>query len=156
MYSKNEAALIKRTFWTSLGAYLKPVLNADGAKINWVNYKTGVKGIHFRTDVTKRVATVAVELTHPAAGNRMAAFDKLESLKPVFTEMAGEDWAWQREVYDEAGRPISRILVQLDQVNIFNKNDWPAIISFFKQHLIALDAFWMMAKDYFANEGGPV
>ncbi|MCF3107158.1 DUF4268 domain-containing protein [Niabella sp. CC-SYL272] len=148
MYSKHEAALIKKEFWTSLGMYLKPVLNASGQKINWINYKTGIKGIYFRTDVTKKAASVAVELTHASETDRFAALEKLTSLRPVFSEMAGDGWAWQREVYDESGRPISRIIIQKEHVNIFDKNDWPAIISFFKQHLIALDAFWHMAKDY--------
>jgi len=151
MYSKNEAALIKKEFWTSLGTYLKPVLNANGQRINWINYKTGIKGIYFRTDVTKKAASVAIELTHTGEESRMAAFDKLVSLKPVFTGMTEGSWSWQKEVYDESGRPISRILILQEGVNIFNKNDWPAIISFFKQHLIALDAFWSTAKDYFED-----
>ncbi|WP_300604587.1 DUF4268 domain-containing protein [Niabella sp.] len=151
MYSKHEAALIKKEFWTSLGMYLKPVLNAEGQKINWVNYKTGIKGLYFRTDVTKKAASVAIELTHPAASARLAALEKLVSLKPVFSEMVGNDWAWQETVYDEAGAPISRVIIQKESVNIFNKNDWPAIISFFKQHLIALDAFWQVAKAYFED-----
>ncbi|SDC12456.1 DUF4268 domain-containing protein [Niabella drilacis] len=151
MYSKNEAALIKKEFWTSLGTYLKPVLSANGQKVNWVNYKTGIKGIYFRTDVTKREASVAVELTHPGEEKRTAAFDKLVSLKAVFSEMAGGDWLWQRAVYDEEGRPVSKILIRKEPVNIFNRNDWPVIISFFKQHLIALDAFWSIAKAYFED-----
>ncbi|MGJ7030048.1 DUF4268 domain-containing protein [Niabella hirudinis] len=151
MYGKNEAALLKKEFWTAFGTYLKPVLNADGQKVNWVNYKTGIKGIYFRTDVTKRAASVAVELTHPGTERRMELFEKLIALKPVFIEIAGSDWLWQTEVYDEEGRPISRILIQQEPVNIFNKSDWPAIISFFKQHLIALDAFWSAAKAYFED-----
>ncbi|MCD2421164.1 DUF4268 domain-containing protein [Niabella pedocola] len=151
MYSKQEAALIKKEFWTSLGMYLKPVLNANGQKINWVNYKTGIKHIYFRTDVTKKVATVAIELTHPAAPDRLMALEKLVSLKPVFSEMVNGTWTWQETVYDETGQPISRIVIQKEDVNIFDKNDWPAIISFLKQHLIALDAFWHMARDYFED-----
>ena len=151
MYSKQEAAFIKKEFWTSLGMYLKPVLNANGQKINWVNYKTGIKHIYFRTDVTKKVATVAIELTHPAVPDRLTALEKLVSLKPVFSEMVSGTWAWQETVYDETGQPISRIVIQKEDVNIFDKNDWPAIISFLKQHLMALDAFWHMARDYFED-----
>ncbi|MBZ4190968.1 DUF4268 domain-containing protein [Niabella beijingensis] len=149
MYSKNEAALIKKEFWTSLGTYLKPVLNAEGRKINWINYKTGVKSIYFRTDVTKKAATIAIELTHSDTEERSAAFEKLVSLKPVFNDMMPEVWQWQREVYDETGLPLSRILIQLENVTIFDRKDWPEIISFFKQHLTALDAFWSVARDYF-------
>ena len=41
---------------------------------------------------------------------------------------------------------IGRLLTQNKNVNILNKSDWPNIISFFKQRIIALDLFWSLAK----------
>ncbi len=36
--------------------------------------------------------------------------------------------------------------IQVTDVSIFNKEDWPQLISFFKQRIIALDQFWSMAQ----------
>jgi hypothetical protein len=36
--------------------------------------------------------------------------------------------------------------IQVTDVSIFNKEDWPQLISFFKQRMIALDQFWSMAQ----------
>ena len=36
--------------------------------------------------------------------------------------------------------------IQVTDVSIFNKEDWPQLISFFKQRMIALDQFWSMAR----------
>jgi hypothetical protein len=47
---------------------------------------------------------------------------------------------------DEYGKIVSRISKNIDGVSIFNKDDWPAMISFFKPHIIALDEFWSDAK----------
>jgi len=37
----------------------------------------------------------------------------------------------------------------LPAVNILKENDWPAIISFLKPRIIALDKFWILVKDSF-------
>jgi hypothetical protein len=50
---------------------------------------------------------------------------------------------------NEYGIVTSRAGTSIQQVNIFNRADWPAIISFLKPRMIALDAFWIMAKDSF-------
>jgi hypothetical protein len=57
-----------------------------------------------------------------------------------------EEWQWDLHTTDEYGKTISRIYKQLDSVSIFNRNDWPALISFFKPRIIALDEFWSDAK----------
>lgn len=45
MYSKAEKSKIRKDFWTAFGQYMKPVPSAEGTKVNWPNYKTGVKQI---------------------------------------------------------------------------------------------------------------
>ena len=42
--------------------------------------------------------------------------------------------------------PFSRVYMELSPANLFNREDWPALISFFKPRLIALDAFWTDAQ----------
>ena len=41
MYTKQEAAQLRKEFWTAFGQYMKPVPTEDGEKVNWINYKTG-------------------------------------------------------------------------------------------------------------------
>ncbi len=53
---------------------------------------------------------------------------------------------------DEDGKQVSRISSQLNMVNVFDMNDWPAIISFLKPRMLALDTFWNMVKDGFGQE----
>ncbi|MFC7667142.1 hypothetical protein ACFQT0_06705 [Hymenobacter humi] len=36
--------------------------------------------------------------------------------------------------------------MSLSPVNLFSRDDWPALISFFKPRIIALDAFWADAQ----------
>lgn len=142
MYSKQQASQIKQTFWTSFGQYMQPVPSAGGDKVNWVNYKTGVKNIYFRLKVEKSYASISIEL-------KQEQYVLLQQIKPLLQTMMGEQWNWEQRAEDESGKPISRVFIELAGVNIFNETDWPRIISFLKPRIMALDAFWTEVKDGF-------
>lgn len=147
MYSKQEASLIRKEFWTSLGLYMRPLPGAEGEQVNWLNYKTGIKHIYFRMDADRKFASVAIELKHPDEEMRRDYFERLQQLRPMLEEQTGEEWIWEENSVDEHGQIYSRIGIQIGEVNIFNKADWPTIISFLKPRMIALDAFWYEVKD---------
>ena len=152
MYTKQDISRQKQAFWTAFGRYLKPILSADGEEISWLNYKTGNKHLGFRMDVDTRQAILSVVLDHPDAATRQTHYDRLTQLRPIFADSLEEDdWTWQPGATDEHGRSISTIQKQLDGVNLFRNEDWPAIISFLKPRIIALDAFWSMVKYQFSN-----
>lgn len=129
--------------------YMKPLTNAEGNSINWINYKTGVRNIYFRMDAAKRNATIAIEITHTSQEERALVFEQFESLKSYFKDILNEDWEWQSLFYDEDGRSASRIYYSLDDVSVFKKEDWPSIISFLKERIVKLDTFWNDVKVQF-------
>ncbi len=146
MYSKDEASQLRHAFWTTFGQYIAPQLSAEGMKINWVNYKTGVKNLHFRMEAGQRSASIAIEITHADSGIRELFFEQFVEFKEMLHTALQEDWQWQLHIADERGKTISRIFKQTEGISIFNKNDWPELISFLKPRIIALDEFWSDAK----------
>ena len=146
MFSKKEAASLRQEFWTSFGQYMAPVLSADGEHINWINYRTGVKGLFFKMQVDQKIAFIAIELRHEDLQQQGIYFGLLNALKKVLEEALGEQWQWTQHTTDEHGANISRVGTQKDGLSIYRKEDWPAIISFLKPRIIGLDAFWSMAK----------
>ena len=94
----------------------------------------------------KKSATISIELTHPDPEIQELYFEQFEELKTLLHETLGEEWEWELHGIDEDGRTISRIYKEISPVNVFNKEDWPALISFFKPRIIALDEFWSDAK----------
>jgi len=131
------------------GMYMKPVKNAEGNTINWINYKTGIRHLYFRMDATKHNATIAIEMKHPLPEERTLVYEQFEILKSYFAGIMQEPWEWQHRFYDEDGSCASRIFTQLEGVSIFKKEDWPEIISFFKDRIIKLDTFWADVKTQF-------
>jgi len=146
MYSKDQASQLRQQFWTTFGQYVSPHPSAEGVKINWVNYKTGIKHLYFKMQAENRSASIAIAIAHPDAGIQELFFEQFKELKIILTNALQEDWEWDLHTTDDYGKTISRIYKQLDGASIFNRNDWPALISFFKPRIIALDEFWSDAK----------
>ncbi|MBK9484939.1 MAG: DUF4268 domain-containing protein [Chitinophagaceae bacterium] len=148
MYSKELSSKLKTQFWTNFGQYMKPVPGASGLPVNWINYKTGIRNIHFKMDAGNTIAFIAIEISHPQEEQRSHYYDQFLSLKNLLTSTTTFNWQWNEKIETDH-KTISSISLQLNDVNILNQADWPAIISFLKPRIMALDAFWAMVKDGF-------
>jgi hypothetical protein len=149
MYSKEQASKLKEAFWTTFGQYIAPQPSAEGIKVNWINYKTGIRHLHFKMQADHRSASVAIELSHPDPGIQELIFEQFQSFRNILASYLNEDWEWQLHTTDENYKIISRISKTLDGVSIFKEEDWPDMISFFKPRIIALDEFWNDASHSF-------
>ncbi len=141
MYSKQEASLIRKKFWETAGQYFAPMPSAGAEKVNWINYKTGVRFIAFKMHVDEKVASIAIEISHPDSEKRTTFFDYFTRLK----NQLGNDWQWEKD----AANSTSQIYRTIQEVNIYKPETWPAIISFLKTGIVELDAFWVEYKDVF-------
>lgn len=149
MYTKQETSKQRQAFWTAFGQYMQPVLSAEGIAANWVNYKTGISGIHFKMDTDTKLAQIGIVLSHKDLDIQRAHYDTFCSLSNLLHHELGETWHWQALVQDEYGKTVSKIGTELSGVNINQNGDWPVLISFFKSRIIALDAFWSQVKPGF-------
>jgi Domain of unknown function (DUF4268) len=148
MYTKEEASKVKAQFWTSFGQYMKPIPGAAGLPVNWINYKTGIRQIRFKMDADDKKTTIAIEIDHPQEEQRLRYYNQFLSLKNLLESTTGFTWQWNETLQAEH-KIISSISQQLDDVKVLNQSNWPAIISFLKTRIIALDAFWELVKDGF-------
>ncbi|MDB5202658.1 MAG: hypothetical protein JWQ27_2067 [Ferruginibacter sp.] len=149
MYTKQEASALRQQFWTKLGIYLSPIPSASGEKVNWINYKTGVKAIRFKMDADSSHAFILIEVTGKTAEERESAYTLLRSFKPALEEIMPGGLTWAENFEDEFGGLSGRVTMELQPANIFSTADWPAMISFFKEGMIALDEFWADYKEIF-------
>jgi len=137
---------MRHEFWTTFGQYMAPVPSAEGTKINWVNYKTGEKYIHFKMDAGNKDATIYIEIAHPDAGIQQLYFEQFLQMKIMLYNVLGEEWHWDLHQPNEYGKIISTIGRKLEHTSVMNKDHWPLLISFFKPRIIALDEFWSSAR----------
>jgi|SRR5690606_16146805 len=149
MYSKEEALQIRTKFWTSFGQFMKLHPSSEGLKINWINYKTGIKDLFFKTDVDNKSAKISIEITHKDLSMQELMYDQFEEFQSLFHSYFEEEWIWSKQHYDEQGKIISLIELKLENVSIFRESDWQKIIGFLKLNLMKLDEFWNDVKDSF-------
>jgi hypothetical protein len=146
LYTKEQSSQLRQAFWTAYGQYIAPVLSADGLKINWINYKTGVKHVYFKMEADNKRASISIQIAHPDTELQELFFEQFKELKRMLNGYLNEEWHWLLHVFDDNGKIISKISRELAGVSIYNESDWPALISFFKPRIIALDEFWSVAK----------
>ncbi len=151
MYRREEAAKLRQQFWITFGQYMKPIPSADGLPVNWVNYKTGVKNIFFKMDSDQYITSIAITITHPNEEDRVRFFEQFEAVRSLFNDAVNEDWDWERNAANEYGAVQSKISKSIKGVNIFDQQNWPALISFLKPRIIALDNFWSDVKPVFES-----
>ena len=152
MYSKQEESFLRKQFWTSFGQYLAPIPSAGANKINWINYKTGIKGIHFKMDATIDRAYIGIEISHDSIATQALYFNHFKTLRQDLEKTVAEKWIWE-EAVEINGKNISRICKTLNNTNIYRQTDWPQIISFLKTRIISLDHFWNVHKEIFEMIG---
>jgi hypothetical protein len=149
MYTKQEASAQRQKFWTSFGKYMAQVPSSAGGKINWINYRTGIKSVNFKMDATAKEAYVAIEIFNKDVTLIERYYNGFVVLKSSFEETLNEEWQWQTNYHNGTGNTISRIFTVKENVNVFEETDWPEIISFFKSRIIAMDKFWNDHKEIF-------
>jgi len=146
MFSREEASRIREEFWTAFGRYMNPILSAEEMKINWVNYHTRLKDVHFRMDAGKKSAAIYISMEHRDPEIQELYFAQFQELKTLLHNTLQEEWEWQLHQPIADGKVVSRVCKEISGVSVFNKNQWPELISFFKPRIIALDNFWEDAK----------
>jgi hypothetical protein len=151
MYTAEESSKIRQRFWTAFGKYMQPIPSATGLPVHWLNYKTGKKNLYFKMDAQRQYAHIHIELHHTDVDIRQAYWDRLLAMKELLEEATGETWDWLPESVNEDGKSIACIGIRLENVSVFREQDWPEIISFLKQRIIALDTWWCDAQMAFSH-----
>jgi hypothetical protein len=151
MYSKEEVAVLRKDFWTSLGLFMKPILSSEYEKINWVNYNTGVKGISFKLVANQKEAYLIIEIKTKDVEIKNLLFDQFLEFKGMFEVEVGDDWEWSKENFNEFDQERALIKSPVVSTNIYNKMGWDVPFNFFKKNLIAFDVFWENPKLVFKD-----
>lgn len=142
MYSKEEAALLRKEFWTSFGKSFPR---------KWLLYNTKIKGVSFKFVANKKEAMVCLDLEHPDEINNLLYYDQLLSLKSLLEAEIPE--IIFNDAYElESGKVIQRIYLPFDgKFNIHNKNTWRDCYEFFVENMTKLELFFYEYEEVIKN-----
>jgi hypothetical protein len=139
MFSKEEAQRIKREFWVSF---------AEENPRKWLLYNTKIKDVAFKFYVDNKKAQVSLEIEPKDDKNRIIYYEKIESLKTILLEEYLPNAIFERDLYLENGKVISKIWVEKNQVSSNNRNTWPDIFDFFSDNMERFERFFYEYEDY--------
>ena len=138
MFSKEEAAKIKKEFWIAFGKSFPR---------KWILYDTKIKDFSFKFSADKKKAEVSLDIEIKDEIFRNAYYEKIWSLEDLLKDYVGE---FQKEEFYtlENGKIISRIWVEKTGVSIFNKNSWREIFDFFVEKMDGFERFFYDFEDF--------
>ena len=139
MYSKEEALLIKKEFWTAF---------ASAYPRKWILYDTKIKDVTFKFYIDNKKAQVLLDIEPKDEEKRKIYFEKIESLKTILHEDYLPEAIMERNFYLENGKIISRIWVEKLGVSLNNKNNWGPIFDFFNETMAQFEHFFFEYEDY--------
>lgn len=139
MFSKEEAQLIKKEFWTAF---------AEAYPRKWLLYDTKIKDFTFKFHVDNKKAQVLIDIEPKDEEKRKIYYEKIESLKTILLEEYLDDAIFERHFYLENGKCISKIWVEKTGISLFNRASWNEIFDFFYEKMDAFERFFYEYQDY--------
>lgn len=150
MFTKDEKKKYTTDFWNSFGLYMKKY-NKDFGRIKWVNYRTNVKDIYFRLNMDNQKASVSIELQHKDDGIRSLIFEQFKELKVVLEDNFNGELSWNEVTFNHFNQPISSISEELQNVSIYNRDDWQKVFQFYELRMVGLHTFWTEFQEIFKD-----
>ena len=139
MFSKEEAAQLRKLFWTSFGKSFPR---------KWLLYNTKIKGFAFKFVGDRKKAMVCLDFEHPEDIANELLFDQMISLKTLLeTELP--EVIFDEDYLLESGKTIRRIYVPFDKkFSIYNKNTWRNCYEFYVENMSKFELFFYEYEDF--------
>jgi hypothetical protein len=139
MFSKEESKKLIQEFWTSFGKEYPH---------KWILYNTKIKDIQLKFTFTTKFAQVSLDIGSQDEIVRSYYFEKLIALKTILKTDYLPEVEFSENYELPEGKTISRIYLQLDEVSIHNKKDWPRVFQFLHAKMLLLEHFFIEHNGY--------
>ncbi len=149
MLSRQERKNLNKEFYTALGRMMQGTFSETGKRINWTNYRTGIRGVYVRMEADKRGVSFNVDVDHKDEDIREMFWAQFVELKHVLAAEMGRELIWHERFQKEDYTEVSRIQCALPGGSLYDKSTWPVMLVFLKVSLISFDSFWASCFDIF-------
>lgn len=139
MFSREEAAILRKEFWTSFGKSFPK---------KWLLYNTKIKGVAFKFVADRKKAMICLDFEHPDEVANELYYDQLLSLKNLLKLDYLPEVIFDEEFVLENGKIIKRIYLPLNKkFSIHNKNTWRDCYEFFYENMTKFELFFYEYED---------
>lgn len=149
MFSKEEAKELREEFWDQFLTLSRQRRLRKKLPGDWILSQTGVKALNLRFHVDRKVAQVGIDLETRNMDKRFELYEKLESVKKILEKTMGEPMIWELDYVRENGKSVSRIYLQREGIDVYEKSSWPDAHEFMYKHMMKLEDFYREYRDFF-------
>lgn len=100
--------------------------NISSSKDNWIGIGIGMSGVNLNLVITKTHCRTEIYFNRGNQNENKNLFDFTEKMKPEIETAFGAELIWERM----SEKVSCRIKAQMDNVNVFDKDDWRKMIIF--------------------------
>lgn len=149
MFSKEESKQLRKEFWDEFRTLSRRRRTAKRLPGDWLLGNTGVKALNLRFHVDREVAQVGIDLETRNMDKRLELYEKMESVKKILEETMKAPMIWELEYIRENEKSVSRIYIQMNGIDIYNKETWRKAHQFMYDNMMKLEAFYREYRDFF-------
>ena len=147
--------IYRNEFWHKLLPYFNKksdLFSGRNIELNqydhWLSTGSGISGCPFDFIVTKNYCSVEFGLSSSEKDFNKFAYDYFYKRKKEIEDSFGDSLVWER--LDD--KKMSRISYRLDNVSIFNREDWDEMITFLTENMIKLEKAFKKHINTFKKE----
>ncbi len=130
MYSKDEAKQLMTDFWNGFSKYSQFFSVQIGQPIEWMLYKTGIKGLELKFDLDCDGVRSVIESNSRDENRRLEIFVDLLKYRPILESDLPAELHWTDDHVLDVGKPVMRAYCELTGVNFHNRDNWPKLYKF--------------------------
>ena len=142
MLSKDESKQLREEFWNRFRNYSSVRRKQKGKSSNWIMNYTKIPQLKLKFEFDLNKAIVGIDIETRNVDKRLSLYGKLEEFKTILETTMGTELIWELEYELENKKSISRIYLELTDVSIYNKEDWPSVFPFFYKNMMKLEKFY--------------
>ena len=139
MFSAEESKKVREEFWTSFGKEYPR---------KWILYNTKIKEIQLKFTFNRRFAQVSIDIAAKDDLIREYYYEKFQSLQKVIETTYIKEVIFDKNYELPEGKLISRIYVEMENVNIHNKKDWAEVKAFLAENMSKLESIFIDFEDF--------
>jgi len=149
MLSIQERKQLNIDFFTALGRVMQGCFSETGKRMQWTNYRTGIRGIYVRIELEKKGVSFNVDLEIKDPDIKEMMWEQMLELKAVLASEIPAELTWNEDFVKPTGISVGRIQCRCGTGTIYNKGTWPEMLAFLKESLLGFDRFWAICFDIF-------
>ncbi|HHT02949.1 MAG TPA: DUF4268 domain-containing protein [Bacteroidales bacterium] len=143
MFNREEKKEINTKFWAGFKTYCYN----KRIKRRWLMSRISIKSTQLKFYADHEKALVLFQIDNKSEEKRKEIYSYFYAFRKLWDKEAGEGLVWA-ENYDEIEqKTLSAIYFELKGVNMYKKEDYEKIYSFFASKMIILEDIYLEYKD---------